>query len=195
MEMVVLESQTNLGDTINTEGKETFPFISKNNDLYFASNGHLGLGGLDVFVTRLNPQTEEEALVVNIGKPVNSPKDDFAFIVDDESKRGYFSSNRAGGIGSDDIYSFLQLEDLRKFCKIVIAGLVTDKDTNEPLTGVKVSVYDSANNLIESIEVGEDGKYTTDELECSTKYFVRAEKEGIHHYRKAGDYSRYQTDP
>ncbi|SHJ72195.1 OmpA family protein [Aquimarina spongiae] len=167
----------NLGDTINTEGKETFPFISKSNDLYFASNGHLGLGGLDVFVTRLNPQTEEEALVVNIGKPVNSPKDDFAFIVDDESKRGYFSSNRAGGIGSDDIYSFLQLEDLRKFCKIVIAGLVTDKDTNEPLTGVKVSVYDSANNLIESIEVGEDGKYTTDELECSTKYFVRAEKE------------------
>ncbi|MDY8137905.1 OmpA family protein [Aquimarina sp. 2201CG5-10] len=165
----------NLGDRINTEGKETFPFISKNNDLYFSSNGHIGLGGLDVYVTRLNPQTKEEKLVVNIGKPVNSPKDDFAFIVDDASKRGYFSSNRDGGRGGDDIYGFLQLEDLKSFCEATIAGVVTDKDTNELVPGAKVSIYDSSNNLIESFVVGDDAAYSK-VVECNSKYFVRAEK-------------------
>ncbi len=166
----------NLGSRINTEGKETFPFISDDNDLYFSSNGHNGLGGLDVYVTRLSPQTKEEKLVVNVGKPVNSPKDDFAFIVDVASKRGYFSSNRENGVGSDDIYSFLQLEDLKSFCEITIAGVVTDKDTNEILSGAKVSVYDSSNNLIKSIVVGEDGTYSQI-VKCGSKYFVRAEKE------------------
>ncbi|WP_378183537.1 OmpA family protein [Aquimarina sp. SS2-1] len=166
----------NLGDRINTEGKETFPFVSANNDLYFASDGHIGLGGLDVYVTRLNPQTDEEKLVVNIGKPVNGPDDDFAFIVDDKSKRGYFSSNREGGRGKDDIYSFLQLEDLRSFCEITIAGVVKDKDTQELLPGTKVSIYDSSNNLLESFTVGEDATYNH-LVKCSSKYFVRAEKE------------------
>ncbi|MFD2561719.1 OmpA family protein [Aquimarina rubra] len=166
----------NLGNRINTEGKETFPFVSSNNDLYFASDGHIGLGGLDVYVTRLNPQTDEEKLVVNIGKPVNGPDDDFAFIVDDKSRRGYFSSNRDGGRGKDDIYSFLQLEDLKSFCEITIAGVVKDKDTQELLPGAKVSIYDSSNNLLESFIVGDDASYSH-VVKCSSKYFVRAEKE------------------
>ncbi len=166
----------NLGKAINTEGKETFPFISTNNDLYFASDGHIGLGGLDVFVTRLNPQTEEEKLIINIGRPVNGPKDDFAFIVDEASKRGYFSSNRDGGKGKDDIYSFLRLQDRKSFCEITLAGVVRDKDTNELLPGTKVSVYDSSNNLIKSFVVGDDASYSQ-VLECSSEYFVRAEKE------------------
>jgi len=166
----------NLGNRINTEGKETFPFVSASNDLYFASDGHIGLGGLDVYVTRLNPKTDEEKLVVNIGKPINGPDDDFAFIVDEESKRGYFSSNREGGRGKDDIYSFLQLEDLRSFCEITIAGIVKDKDTEELLPGTKVSIYDSSNNLLESFVVGEDGTYSH-VVKCASQYFVRAEKE------------------
>ncbi|WP_298312527.1 OmpA family protein [uncultured Aquimarina sp.] len=166
----------NLGNRINTEGKETFPFVSANNDLYFASDGHIGLGGLDIYVTRLNPQTDEEKLIVNIGKPVNGPDDDFAFIVDDNSKRGYFSSNRDGGRGKDDIYSFLQLEDLKSFCEITIAGVVKDKDTEELLPGTKVSIYDSSNNLLESFIVGDDAAYSH-LVKCSSKYFVRAEKE------------------
>ncbi|GAA4274373.1 OmpA family protein [Aquimarina gracilis] len=168
----------NLGEKINTEGKETFPFVSQNNDLYFASDGHTGLGGLDVYVTRLDPQTEEEALIVNIGKPVNGPKDDFAFIVDDTSKRGYFSSNREEGAGSDDIYSFLEEEELRRPCEISIEGLITDKDTNELLPGTKVSFFDSSNTLIQSVVVGEDGTYTYPKVACTAQYFVRAEKEG-----------------
>ncbi|WP_299257221.1 OmpA family protein [uncultured Aquimarina sp.] len=166
----------NLGSRINTEGKETFPFVSANNDLYFASDGHIGLGGLDVYVTRLNPQTDEEKLIVNIGKPVNGPDDDFAFIVDDESKRGYFSSNRDEGRGKDDIYSFLQLEDLKSFCEITITGVVKDEDTQELLPGAKVSIYDSSNNLLESFVVGDDAAYSH-LIKCSSKYFVRAEKE------------------
>ncbi len=166
----------NLGKKINTEGKETFPFISTNNDLYFASDGHIGLGGLDVFVTRLVPLTEEEGLVINIGKPVNSQKDDFAFIVDEASKRGYFSSNREEGKGKDDIYSFLKLEDRRSFCKITLTGVVTDKDTGELLAGAKVAIYDSSNNLIASHVVGADAAYTQ-EVKCGSEYFVRAEKE------------------
>ncbi|WP_271770073.1 OmpA family protein [Aquimarina algiphila] len=166
----------NLGERINTEGKETFPFISVNDDFYFSSNGHLGLGGLDIFVTRLNPETKEEKLVVNIGKPVNGSKDDFTFIVNDTSKRGYFSSNRQGGKGGDDIYSFVQTEDLKDFCEITIAGLVTDKDTNELLPGTKVSIYDNNNTLIESFVVGDDAAYSQI-VKCTSKYFVRAEKE------------------
>lgn len=167
----------NLGDRINTEGKETFPFVSANNDLYFSSDGHVGLGGLDVFVTKLNPESEEENLVVNIGKPINSPKDDFTFVIDEASKRGFFSSNRDGGKGRDDIYSLHQLEGLRSFCEITINGLVTDKDTNELLPGAKASIIDTNNNLLDSVIVGDDAFYTQ-KVKCNAKYFIRAELEG-----------------
>ncbi|MBQ4822859.1 OmpA family protein [Aquimarina sp. MMG016] len=168
----------NLGNRINTGGKETFPFVSKDNDLYFSSDGHLGLGGLDVYVTRLDPKTKEEQLVVNIGKPINGPKDDFAFILDTNSKRGFFSSNRDGGKGSDDIYGFLQLEDLKNFCEITITGVVSDKHTGEPATGAKIILFDNEFNILDTIEVGEDGLYTfSEKVECETKYYIRAEKE------------------
>ena len=103
----------NLGIIINTEGKETFPFVSVNNDLYFASDGHVGLGGLDVFVIPLEEQKDENS-VVNIGKPVNSQGDDFSFIINDITKRGYFSSNRDQGKGKDDIYSVVQFNTWKK---------------------------------------------------------------------------------
>ena len=168
----------NLGNRINTEGKETFPFVTGSGDLYFSSNGHSGLGGLDVFVTRLNPKIDEEALVVNIGRPVNSPNDDFAFTLDEETKRGYFSSNRPGGKGGDDIYSFLQTEVLRKFCVITINGVVVDKDTSEPITGAKITIYNAQNTLIETVSSGLDGRFTSEkEYDCTANYLVRVEKE------------------
>ncbi len=167
----------NLGDRINTEGKETFPFVSINNDLYFSSDGHLGLGGMDVFVTKLDPSTKEEELVINIGKPVNSPKDDFTFIVNDTSKIGYFSSNRDGGKGEDDIYSFVQIEDIKNFCEVAIAGLLKDKDTGEIIPGAKITVFDENYNVIDSFVVDGEGKYASSKkIECNSKYFVRIEK-------------------
>jgi len=96
----------NLGDKINTEGNELFPFIHTANEmLYFSSNGHLGLGGLDVFEVDLTASNFE---VINLGSPINSNKDDFSFILHNNKEKGYFSSNREGGKGSDDIYSFIK---------------------------------------------------------------------------------------
>ena len=97
----------NLGNTINTEGRETFPFVNDENEIYFASDGHPGLGGLDIFVSKINADgTFSE--VQNVGADVNSPKDDFAYLIDTKSRRGFFTSNRDGGQGYEDIYKFLE---------------------------------------------------------------------------------------
>ena len=92
-----------LGPKINTEGNELYPFIHENGNLYFASDGHLGLGGLDVFTVRLNSPTTS---VVNLGYGVNSNQDDFGFFLKEDKRSGFFSSNRDRGKGADDIYQF-----------------------------------------------------------------------------------------
>ena len=100
----------NLGSDINTQDKETFPFISDSGRLFFASNGHKGLGGLDIFMA-YNGQSGK-INVENLGKPINSSLDDFTFVIREEQGTGYFASNRPGGKGGDDIYQFKQLESL-----------------------------------------------------------------------------------
>ncbi|HEX4887241.1 MAG TPA: carboxypeptidase regulatory-like domain-containing protein [Luteibaculaceae bacterium] len=95
----------NLGPDINTEGNENYPFIHESNTLFFASDGYTGLGGYDIYSSKLRKGVWKERL--NLGKPVNSPKDDFCFILDSAMTSGYFSSNRDGGTGEDDIYAFL----------------------------------------------------------------------------------------
>ena len=100
----------NLGDIINTEGKETFPFIDSNDVLYFASDGHLGYGGLDVFKIAIKDIEDGKNTILNLGEPINSKDDDFCFAIQTNLKRGYFSSNRLGGKGKDDIYSFEEIE-------------------------------------------------------------------------------------
>ena len=105
----------NLGPQINTIGRDSFPYISKDSLLYFASDGHLGLGGLDVFVAK--EDKNKNWCVQNVGKPINSKNDDFSFVFDSLKKVGYFSSNREGGIGNDDIYSFKQNISLVIRCK------------------------------------------------------------------------------
>jgi outer membrane protein OmpA-like peptidoglycan-associated protein len=162
-------------ESINTNGRETFPFVSKNNVLYFSSTGHQGLGGLDVFASSINKDGSMSE-VVNIGKPINTPYDDFSFIVNDDTKLGYFSSNRVGGKGDDDIYRFVQLEDLRNSCEILVTGTVTDANTKEPIEGALVSVMDANNNQIDQITTRANGKYVF-KLECDKQYFVRADKE------------------
>lgn len=162
----------NLGKTINTEGKDTFPFISNSDELYFASDGHPGLGGFDIFVSKTEGGSFGEAK--NVGAPVNGPMDDFAFMIDTQSKIGFFSSNRQGGQGYDDIYKFKETENLE--CEQLIAGVVTDQKTGEILADAKVSLYDQDMKLLESIFADAEGKYSFDKLECGRLYFVRAEK-------------------
>jgi outer membrane protein OmpA-like peptidoglycan-associated protein/tetratricopeptide (TPR) repeat protein len=163
----------NLGKTINTEGKETFPFISGDNELYFASDGHPGLGGLDVFVSRMrNDNSFGE--VQNVGAPINSSQDDFAFLIDSKNRNGFFTSNRSGGKGYDDIYRFLERRKLT--CEQLLSGVITDQETGALLAGSKVSLFNDQFELITTMITDFKGRYEFD-LECGKVYSVRAEKE------------------
>ena len=167
----------NMGKKINTEGIESFPFIGKeSNDLYFASNGHIGLGGLDLYVVPLGINNQVIGQLINLGEPANSPDDDFAFIFNELTRTGYLSSNRPGGQGDDDIYKFTEIKEIIKQCIVVIEGVVTDKASGELIPGTKVTLFDTSNTVIDSAIVGEDAKYSF-KGDCDKNYFLRAEKE------------------
>ena len=135
----------NLGQKVNTEGQEMFPYISSDNILYFSSNGHLGLGGLDVFYVE---QTGGNlGKVRNVGLPVNSNADDFAFRINEETGEGFVSSNREGGKGSDDIYAVKKLQPL---CDVEIVATVVDKKTGVILKEATVNIVDAQGNPLGS---------------------------------------------
>ena len=163
----------NLGNTINTEGRETFPFISAENELYFASDGHPGLGGLDVFVTTIN-QNGSFGDVQNLGSDINSPKDDFAYLIETNSRRGFFSSNKDGGKGYDDIYKFL--EERRIKCEQLLYGEITDYATAKVLPGSTVTLFDSQFNNVSTTTSDDKGGYSF-VVECGKTYYVRAQKQ------------------
>ncbi|SEC03182.1 Outer membrane protein OmpA [Tenacibaculum sp. MAR_2009_124] len=159
----------NLGKTINTEGREMFPYIGSNNRLYFASDGHLGLGALDIFESKLEGLGYGEP--VNLGAPINGPLDDFSFIIDKDRKAGYFSSNREGGKGDDDIYSFRIYQ-----CKEAISGVVSENKTGTPISGVSVRLIDDKGEPISEQITSSDGGYSFTEIDCERKYIVVASK-------------------
>ncbi len=145
----------NMGETINTEGNEMFPFIHKEGLLFFASDGHVGLGGLDVFVVQLK-KDGKLSKVKNVGYPINGEKDDFAFIIDQNMENGYFSSNRGEGKGDDDIFSFKMTKPFT-FGK-TLKGVTKDKKGNI-LAGAQVVLKDAEGNEVETITTDEDGTY------------------------------------
>ncbi|WP_306349748.1 OmpA family protein [Flavobacterium sp. '19STA2R22 D10 B1'] len=161
----------NLGDKINTEGKETFPFLSADDELYFASDGHPGLGGLDVFVSPLEKDDTYQK-VFNVGQPINSNSDDFAFLIDSKSKNGFFSTNRAGTIGYDDIYKLHEKQPLHFKCEQLISGIITDVDSKEQLEGAQVVLYDANFNKIIETVTDERGEFAF-EAECEYNYYIR----------------------
>lgn len=150
----------------NTEGEEMFPFVSDENVLYFASNGHLGLGGLDIFMIDLNNPDIEP---VNLGGGINSPADDFGFIVDSTGKEGYFSTDRVDFI--DKIYSWE-----RESPKIELNGFVyAAYKPKEPLTNQRVVLY--SNNKSDSTILQTDDKgYFETTLDERKSYSLRTEK-------------------
>lgn len=167
----------NLGSNINTEARETFPFVSENEILYFSSDGHPGLGGLDVFAVQMeNGSSDDE--VTNVGEPINSAYDDFTFIINEKTKRGYFASNRPEGQGGDDIYEFLEAKPLLLGCKQMVSGTIRDKISNAVLVGATVMVIDESNEEISSVVTDTEGKYTV-ALNCNQGNFVRASMEGF----------------
>jgi len=161
----------NLGPTINTDARDSFPFISNANKLYFSTDGRAGLGGVDVFVVPLNDDGSVTENITNLGEPANTSSDDFGFIINEETKIGYISSNRGGDNGSIDDEIYL----IKEKCVVVISGLVTDIDTGVLLPGANVSLLDGDNTLIDSVVVGADARYTFT-ADCNTQYSIRGAK-------------------
>ena len=166
----------NLGPQVNTGARETFPFIDSEGVLYFASDGLPGLGGLDLFAVPLE-RINQNPKVLNLGTPVNSSMDDFTYIIQGETRKGYFSSNREGGQGGDDIYGFVETERLKFECEQVITGTVRDKVTQEILPGATVRVIDESNSEIASVLTDIEGKYSLT-LNCNEGNFIRASRQG-----------------
>lgn len=162
----------NLGNSINTIGRESFPSITEENEMYFASDGRPGLGGFDVFVTQINPDGTCTD-VQNVGESVNSAKDDFAYFIDTTTRRGFFSSNRSGGQGSDDIYQFLETKRLR--CEQELYGEITDENSKELLPNTTISLYNKQFDLLNTIVSDSKGNYSL-QVDCGQDYYVRAEK-------------------
>ena len=161
----------NLGDKINTEGNEMFPFIQTEGELlFFASDGHPGLGGLDNFVTFVSEGSYGDP--INMGTPINTNMDDFAFVLDDKQKAGYLSSNREGGKGDDDIYSFKLLKPFN-FGKL-IKGTATDKQNNI-LANTEVVLYNNSGKEIGRVTTTDNGKYSF-EVEADKKFKLLGEK-------------------
>jgi len=155
----------NLGAKINTEQLEQFPFYSSDT-LYYSSNGHLGLGGLDVF--KSSNSKEGFSIPENLNKDINSNLDDFGFVVNDSTSMGYVSSNRKGGQGHDDIYKFTKRKPL-----LVINGIVKSSKDLKPIPYAMVTVLDKDNKVIKEIQTKEDAKFKV-KLKLDTPYTIKA---------------------
>ncbi|MBL86784.1 MAG: hypothetical protein CMO82_09035 [Winogradskyella sp.] len=158
----------NLGEKVNTEGREMFPYVAKDSTLYFSSDGHLNLGLLDIFKSDVLKGLRNDP--ENMGSPYNSGYDDFAFFINSETEQGYFSSNRPGGKGSDDIYSFNAKE-----CKEVITGIARDSKTNIILSGVTVRLIDETGKVVEEIFTKDGSEYTFT-IDCNKTYTIVGSK-------------------
>jgi outer membrane protein OmpA-like peptidoglycan-associated protein/tetratricopeptide (TPR) repeat protein len=159
-------SPINLGEKVNTKGNELFPSITEDNILYFASNGHEGLGGLDIYETKI--RDDKAGKVYNMGKPVNSEHDDFAYNLNADGKKGFLSSNRKNGGMNDDIYN---VDVLRKVSRgKTVNFIIKDKNTQEllPLTTIKLNT--------DSFMTNEKGEFQT-VLEEDINYALLVKRE------------------
>ena len=162
----------NLGQKVNTEGQEMFPFIGDKNNLYFSSDSQLGLGGLDVFFTK--EVDGKWASVRNVGIPVNSNADDFAFNINEATGEGFVSSNRSGGKGSDDIYSIKRLIPI---CDVLLTANVMDAKTKLGIDSATTSISDKEGNIA-STKISSSVGVTEFMLVCEEAGKLIVSKEG-----------------
>ena len=162
----------NLGQKVNTEGRESFPYIADDGTLYFTSDALLGFGGFDIFKAELSDSgiaRDPE----NMGLPINSAGDDFGFLIQTETNTGYISSNRDGnrGSASDQIYYFKPSK-----CVVEITGIVTDSKTGNLMPGATVKLLDMGMNMIAEQIVQQDARYSfPEEVECGQVYYLITE--------------------
>jgi len=164
----------NLGTHINSRARENFPYVN-GNILYFSSDRPDSKGGLDVFMVALD---DTNSSPINLGSTINSPYDDFCFIIDRSNKIGFFSSNRPGGKGEDDIYFFTQDTEIQE-CKQVVKGEIRDKETDKIIPKATVSIYSHEDILLATYKVENDGKFTFD-LACRGNYRIEVRKLKYH---------------
>jgi outer membrane protein OmpA-like peptidoglycan-associated protein len=144
----------NLGDVVNTNKKEQFPFLTEDGTLYFASDGHQGNGNLDIFMSlKLNDTEYDKPL--NLGSTINSEMDDFNFILDEKKEKGYLASNRTG---DDNLYTFNREDNKLQY--IIVEGELRDKKSAQLLAGGTVKLFDETGNFIKEVVVGKDGTFT-----------------------------------
>jgi peptidoglycan-associated lipoprotein len=160
------EQPINLGEKINTKGDEMFPYCRSENEFYFSSTGHTGLGGFDIYKAT---QAEDAGWTVeNMGIPFNSKDDDFGIIFESTTDNGYFTSNRSGGKGGDDIYRFYVNIPVIEY---YVEGIICDEKTKTPLVGEVKIIGNNGSTLIRKTE--KDGKYKF-KLTANTDYLCIA---------------------
>ena len=150
----------NLGALINTQGRESFPFVSDDNILYYSSDGFPGLGGLDIYAVKLDEEGNPISKPVNVGRPANSAEDDFCYVINTHTKIGYLTSNRPGGKGSDDIYSFYEEAPVQFSCKQSINGIVKNAKSLEVIADAKITLLDKSLKLIEEQISNKEGTFS-----------------------------------
>ncbi len=163
----------NLGWKINSPAKEFSPYVD-GEVLYFSSDKDGGMGGFDVYATRLVDFTPDPVL---LNAPINSGADDFTFIINSKTRKGYVSSNRSGGEGDDDLYSFIEEEPVVFKCRQLITGEVRDQNTTEIIRGAVVAIKDADGNVVEEVVVDEEGIFELP-VYCDTSYKLEGSKEG-----------------
>ena len=165
----------NLGNTINTEGRESYPFVTKDNILLFASDGHPGQGGFDLFALDLS---QKGAAPVHLNAPLNSAFDDFGLNWDRQTNNGVFTSNRPEGQGDDDLYVFTNSSPFFEFdYNAKIIGKVLDKNTNLPVANVSVLLYDKGGKELAKTVANEVGDFFFEKVPSNATYIVRVNKE------------------
>jgi len=160
----------NLGDVINTIGNEGFPFFSGDTLFIFSSDGQTGFGGLDIFMS--NYKNGKFSLPLNIMPPINSSSDDFGLVFKNSKNEGLFSSNRPGGIGDDDIYTYNLIPVI-----LVASGNIKDKATLKNLENA-VAVFKGSDGSIDSVYTDSKGNYEFDKIKPNVKYIIKAGKKG-----------------
>ncbi|MEP2024378.1 MAG: OmpA family protein [Reichenbachiella sp.] len=165
----------NMGENVNTPGNEIFPYVGGTGKLYFSSDGWPGFGGLDIFeATRESGQMKLE----NLGSPINSNADDFGLFLFNPS-RGFFTSNRKGGKGDDDIYTFVNDDPELRIVNYWLSGTTLTHDENDelvPLSNTKVVLRDMEDNIVDEKFTQVDGKYRF-RVFSEESYNLVAEKE------------------
>ena len=164
----------NLGAKINSEGRESYPFITENNLLIFASDGHPGFGGFDLMALDL---TDETAPIINLGATINSTEDDFNFVQKAGTNEGVFSSNRSGGKGDDDLYNFVITKPIEIDVPVYLTGTVRDSSTQEILPNTAIEILDENGNVVAAFKSDETGSFKL-EVEKNKNYVIAYKNEG-----------------